>query len=90
MNVPIPRIIHSTEFCPNDNFKLKTVDDINIAPHPANAVRATQEYGDQEITYNRMTMRATFAIFHSLFNRWNFLIESLVIPPSSLILPTAL
>lgn len=57
--------------------------------HPAKAVRATQEYGDQEMTYKRITMSAIFAIFHSFFIWFIFLIESLG-PPSPLIFPTAL
>lgn len=61
----------------------------HIDSHPAKAVRATQEYGDQEMTYKRITMSAIFAIFHSFFIRCIFLIESLG-PPSPLIFPTAL
>lgn len=61
--------------------------------YPANAVRATQEYGDQEMTYSRMTIRAIFAIFHSFCSRWKFFIESCLLPwlwTLPLTFPTAL
>lgn len=44
--------------------------------YPAKAVRATQEYGDQEMTYSRMTISAIFAIFHSFCSRWTFFMDS--------------
>lgn len=38
--------------------------------YPAKATRATTEYGDQEMTKNKMTISAILAIFHSFFILW--------------------
>lgn len=56
--------------------------------YPANAVRAVQEYGAQEMTNSRMTMSAILAILHSLLILWNLFAESLF--PAQLILVIAL
>lgn len=53
------------KLCRGSIFRAVTCKNI----YPAKAVRATQEYGDHEMTYSRMTINAIFAIFHSFCKR---------------------
>lgn len=55
-----------------------------IYNYPAKATRATTEYGDQEMTKNKMTISAILAIFHSFFILWYCFWNSLFprLPPN--------